>query len=199
MPFRGVINGLCPSWHWLSWVTAPLSAWKSTAMFSCMQMFHMWICCSLHIQTCPMSKTNQLLQLMTTMNTHNPALMQAWQQSPKMIWTQWVLWRNHFLQDSLWHFLFLTQAELYYHRGPAFANYSQLEFNASYNSQKVIIGKKILAIFNFLGINQLKMNHIILNGLLTWSIMQNTWLTYMYPGGTSLCPPLKDLPKAFAC
>ncbi len=25
------------------------------------------------------------------------------------------------------------------------------------------------------------------------------WSTYVYPGQMSLCPPLKDLPKAFAC
>ncbi len=40
MPFHVVINGLCPSWHRLSWVTNPSSAWNCTAMSSHMQMSH---------------------------------------------------------------------------------------------------------------------------------------------------------------
>ena len=80
MPFWVVINGLCPSWHWLSWVTDPSSAQNCTTMSSRMQ-----ILIREFIAPFTFSKTRQLLQLMTTMNTHNPALMQSWRQSPKMM------------------------------------------------------------------------------------------------------------------
>ncbi len=69
-------------------------------MSSRMKMFHMWIHCSLHVQTCPMRKTGQLLLVMTPISVlpwcSNGSSFQRW-------WTQWVLWRNHFLEDSWWH------------------------------------------------------------------------------------------------
>jgi hypothetical protein len=63
---------------------------------------------------------------MTTMNMHNPALMQSWRQSPKMMNTMSFVEEPYKTADGT--VVFLTQAKSYYHRGPAFAHYSQSEF-----------------------------------------------------------------------
>lgn len=42
--------------------------------------------------------------------------------------SRWILRRNNFIQNGWWHCHFSTHAESYHHRGPPFANYSQLEF-----------------------------------------------------------------------
>jgi hypothetical protein len=75
-----------------------------------------------------MSKTSQTLQLMKTMNTHNPALMQSWRQSPKMMNTM------SFVEEPLLTRQLMALLHSYpkpNHTiiwGPAFTNYSQLEF-----------------------------------------------------------------------
>ncbi len=66
--------------------------------------------------------------LMTTMNTHNPALMQPWWQVSKNDEHNEFCGGTTSYKTADGTVVFLTQAESYYHQGPAFANHSQLEF-----------------------------------------------------------------------
>ncbi len=66
------------------------------------------------------------IRQMRTMNMYNPVLMQSWKQFGKMMITM------SFVE------VHLTQAEPYHHRSPAFAHYSQLEFECIVQLQEKV-------------------------------------------------------------
>jgi hypothetical protein len=62
------------------------------------------------------------------MNIHNPVLMQSWKQFGKMMIRMRFCGGANSYKTTDGKVVFLTQAESYHHCGPAFAHYSQLEF-----------------------------------------------------------------------
>jgi hypothetical protein len=80
---------------------------------------------------------------MRAMNMHNPVLMQSWKQFGRMMITMSFVEVGNSYKTTDGKVVFLTQAESYHHCGPAFAHYSQLEFECIVQLQeKVQLQKK---------------------------------------------------------
>ncbi len=78
------------------------------------------------------------IRWMKTINMHNPVLMQSWKQFGKMMITMSFVEAQNSYNTTGSKIVFLTQAESYHHCGPAFAHYSQLEFECIIQLQEKV-------------------------------------------------------------
>ncbi len=78
------------------------------------------------------------IRWMKTMNMHNPVLMQSWKQFWKDDDHDEFCGGANSYKITDGKVVFLTQAESYHHRGPAFARYSQLEFECIIQLQEKV-------------------------------------------------------------
>ena len=72
------------------------------------------------------------------MNMHNPVLMQSWEAVMKDDDHDEFCGGANSYKTTGGNIVFLTQAESYHHRGPAFAHYSQLEFECIVQLQEKV-------------------------------------------------------------